>query len=38
MEVDGEGNAYVCINSQGRIVVLNPRGIPIANVFIPREG
>jgi lactonase len=35
MTVDADGNAYVCINGQGRIVVLNPRGIPIANVFIP---
>jgi len=35
MTVDADGNAYVCINGQGRIVVLNPRGIPIANVLIP---
>lgn len=37
MTVDAEGNAYVCINGQGRIVVLNPRGIPVANVFMPRR-
>jgi lactonase len=35
MAVDAAGNAYICINGQGRIVVLNPRGIPIANVLIP---
>jgi lactonase len=35
MAVDAEGNAYVCINGQGRIVVLNPRGIPVANILIP---
>jgi lactonase len=35
MTVDADGNAYVCINGQGRIVVLNPRGIPIANVLMP---
>jgi lactonase len=35
MTVDAAGNAYICINGQGRIVVLNPRGIPIANVLIP---
>jgi lactonase len=37
MTVDAEGNAYVCVNGQGRIAVLNPRGIPIANVFMPRR-
>ena len=35
MTVDAAGNAYICINGQGRIVVLNPKGIPIANVLIP---
>jgi lactonase len=35
MTVDAEGNAYVCINGQGRIAVLNPKGIPVANVLIP---
>jgi lactonase len=35
MTVDADGNAYVCINGQGRIVVLNPKGIPIANVLMP---
>jgi lactonase len=35
MTVDADGNAYVCINGQGRIVVLNPKGIPIANVIMP---
>jgi lactonase len=35
MAVDGDGNAYVSINGQGRILVLNPKGIPVANVLIP---
>jgi lactonase len=35
MAADAAGNAYVCINGQGRIVVLNPKGIPVANVLIP---
>jgi lactonase len=35
MAVDADGNAYVCINGQGRIVVLNPKGIPVANVLMP---
>ena len=34
-KVDVEGNLYQCIVSQGRAVVLNPRGIPVANVLIP---
>lgn len=35
MAVDGDGNVYVAINGQGRVVVLNPKGIPVANVMIP---
>jgi lactonase len=35
MAVDSDGNAYVAINGQGRILVLNPKGIPITNVLIP---
>jgi lactonase len=34
-KVDVEGNLYQCIVSQGRVVVLNARGIPVANVVIP---
>jgi lactonase len=34
-KVDIEGNLYQCIVSQGRVVVLNARGIPVANVVIP---
>jgi lactonase len=34
-KVDSEGNLYQCIVSQGRLVVLNARGIPVANVVIP---
>jgi lactonase len=34
-KVDSVGNLYQCIMGQGRIVVLNPQGIPVANVVIP---
>jgi lactonase len=34
-KVDIEGNLYQCIIFQGRVVVLNKHGIPIANVVIP---
>lgn len=34
-KVDKEGNLYQCIMGQGRIVVLNPNGIPVANVIVP---
>lgn len=34
-KVDSAGNLYQCIMGQGRIIVLNARGIPVANVIIP---
>lgn len=34
-KVDVDGNLYQCIVSQGRAVVLNANGIPVANVVIP---
>lgn len=34
-KVDEKGNLYQCIMFQGRILVLNSYGIPIANVIIP---
>jgi lactonase len=33
-KVDSDGNVYQCIMGQGRIVVLNEHGIPIANVVV----
>jgi lactonase len=33
--VDEEGNLYQCIIFQGRVLILNRGGIPIANVLIP---
>ena len=33
--VDAEGNLYQCIIFQGRVLILNQAGIPIANVLIP---
>jgi len=35
MKIDVEGNVYQCMIFQGRAVVLNNRGIPVANVVIP---
>lgn len=34
-KVDKDGHLYQCIMGQGRIVVLNKYGIPVANVVIP---
>jgi lactonase len=34
-KVDSAGNLYQCIIGQGRIIVLNKQGIPVANVIIP---
>jgi lactonase len=34
-KVDIKGNLYQCIQLQGRVVVLNAHGIPVANVLIP---
>jgi len=35
MAIDVEGNVYQCMIFQGRAVILNNRGIPVANVVIP---
>jgi lactonase len=35
MKVDQDGNVYLAINFQGRILVLNKNGFPIANVLMP---
>ena len=34
-KVDSAGNLYQCIMGQGRIIVLNAHGIPLANVVVP---
>ncbi|HOG45308.1 MAG TPA: SMP-30/gluconolactonase/LRE family protein [Anaerolineae bacterium] len=34
-KVDKEGNLYQCIVPQGRAIVLNARGIPVANILLP---
>jgi lactonase len=34
-KVDSAGNLYQCITGQGRIIVLNKYGVPIANVLVP---
>jgi lactonase len=35
MAIDVEGNVYQCMIFQGRALILNNHGIPIANVLIP---
>jgi lactonase len=35
MAIDVDGNVYQAVNMQGRVVVFNKRGLPIANVLIP---
>lgn len=35
MRVDQDGNLYVAMYSQGRVLVLNPNGIPIGQILIP---
>jgi lactonase len=34
-KVDSAGNLYQCITGQGRIIISNSLGIPIANVVVP---
>ena len=36
-KVDAEGNLYQCLTGQGRIIVLNSHGIPVANVVVPER-
>jgi len=35
LKIDVEGNVYQCMIFQGRAMILNNRGIPVANVVIP---
>jgi lactonase len=35
MRVDADGNLYVAMYSQGRVLVLNPSGLPIGQILIP---
>jgi lactonase len=35
MRVDADGNLYVAMYSQGRVLVLNPNGTPIGQILIP---
>lgn len=34
-KVDKDGNLYQCLMGQGRIIVLNAHGLPVANVVVP---
>jgi len=34
-KVDSEGNLYQCMVRQGRVIVLNRFGVPVANVVVP---
>jgi lactonase len=35
IRVDAQGNMYVAVNFQGRVLILNRHGIPIANALMP---
>lgn len=35
LRVDVEGNLYLAVNFQGRVMVFNRHGIPVANVLMP---
>ena len=35
MRVDAEGNVYVALNGQGRVLILSPGGIPIGQILLP---
>lgn len=35
--VDAAGNLYVAMYNQGRILVMNPRGIPIGQILLPES-
>ncbi|HEY1379536.1 MAG TPA: SMP-30/gluconolactonase/LRE family protein, partial [Gemmataceae bacterium] len=35
MRADGDGNLYVAMYGQGRVLVLNRNGIPIGQVLLP---
>lgn len=35
MRVDADGNVYVAVYGQGRVLVFNPMGIPIGQVLLP---
>lgn len=35
MRTDSDGNLYVAVMSQGRVLVFNPRGLPIGQILLP---
>jgi lactonase len=35
IRVDVQGNMYLAVNFQGRVLILNKHGIPVANVLMP---
>jgi len=37
MRTDADGNVYVAMNRQGRILVFSPYGIPIFQILLPRR-
>jgi lactonase len=38
MRADSDGNLYVAMYSQGRVLVFNKNGIPLGQVLLPRPG
>ena len=37
MRADSDGNVYVAMYSQGRILAFNPKGIPIGQILLPKR-
>ncbi len=37
MRVDMDGNVYVAVYGQGRVLVFNPNGIPIGHILLPER-
>lgn len=35
MRIDSEGNVYVALYTQGRVLVLSPNGVPIGQILLP---
>lgn len=37
MRVDKEGNVYVAMVGQGKVMIFNPAGLPIAQILLPER-
>ena len=37
LQIDAAGNIYQALYDQGRVLILNPEGVPIEQVFVPER-